>query len=84
MVGPTPTLDAEVNARLQVLSDAQADVCARRRVPFVDCFSPLVAHDQWQSDLAAGDTVHPGQAGYGLIAWLVLNGGWAHWLQLDR
>lgn len=83
VVGPTPTLDAEVNAKLQVLAEAQADVCARRGVPFVDCFAPLLRHDQWQSDLAAGDTVHPGQAGYGLIAWLVLNGGWAHWLQLD-
>lgn len=84
VVGPTPTLDAEVNARLRVLMEAQADVCARRRVPFVDCFSPLVGHDQWQSDLAAGDSVHPGQAGYGLIAWLVLNSGWREWLQLDR
>lgn len=84
VVGPTPTLDAETNERLQVLAEAQADVCGRRRVPYVDCFTPLVAHDQWQSDLAAGDTVHPGQAGYGLIAWLVLNGGWSRWLQLDR
>lgn len=83
VVGPTPTLDAEVNGRLQVLADAQADVCSRRDVPFVDCFAPLLSHDQWQSDLAAGDTVHPGQAGYGLIAWLVLNGGWAPWLKLD-
>lgn len=82
VVGPTPTLDAEVNARLQVLAEAQADVCHRRGVPFVDCFGPLQGHDQWQSDLAAGDTVHPGQAGYGLIAWLVLNGGWHRWLQL--
>ena len=82
VVGPTPTLDAEVNARLQVLAEAQADVCQRRGVPFVDCFGPLQGHDQWQSDLAAGDTVHPGQAGYGLIAWLVLNGGWHRWLQL--
>lgn len=84
VVGPTPTLDAEVNGRVQVLADALADVCGRRRVPFVDCYAPLAGHDQWQSDLAAGDTVHPGQAGYGLIAWLVLNGGWAHWLALDR
>ncbi|WP_298748857.1 GDSL-type esterase/lipase family protein [uncultured Serinicoccus sp.] len=83
VVGPTPTLDAEVNARLQTLADALADVCSRRGVPFVDCFTPLLGHDQWQSDLAAGDTVHPGQAGYGLMAWLVLNGGWATWLQLD-
>ena len=84
VVGPTPTLDAEVNAKLQVLADAQADVCARRGVPFVDCFAPLQSHDQWQSDLAAGDTVHPGQAGYGLIAWLVLNGGWPQWLGLGE
>ena len=84
VVGPTPTLDAEVNAKLQVLADALADVCARRGVPYVDCFAPLLSHDQWQSDLAAGDTVHPGQAGYGLMAWLVLNGGWTRWLQLDR
>lgn len=83
VVGPTPTLDAETNQALRVLSDAQADVCQRRRIPFVDCFGPLVAHDQWQSDLAAGDTVHPGQAGYGLIAWLVLNGGWSRWMHLE-
>ncbi|GAA5166217.1 GDSL-type esterase/lipase family protein [Ornithinimicrobium tianjinense] len=83
VVGPTPTLDHEVNERLRVLVDAQMDVCQRRSVPFVDCFAPLVAHDQWQSDLAAGDTVHPGQAGYGLIAWLVLNNGWQQWLRLD-
>lgn len=82
VVGPTPTLDSEVNEQLRVLAAAQADVCARRDVPFVDCFAPLLSHDQWQSDLAAGDTVHPGQAGYGLIAWLVLNGGWAPWLRL--
>ena len=83
VVGPTPTLDAEVNARLRTLVEAQADVCQRRGVTFVDCFTALEHHDQWQSDLAAGDTIHPGQAGYGLIAWLVLNGGWHEWLRLD-
>lgn len=83
VVGPTPTLDAEANAQLEVLADAQADVCSRRAVPFVDCFHPLRDHDQWQSDLAAGDGVHPGQAGYGLIAWLVLHAGWTEWLRVD-
>lgn len=83
VVGPTPTLDTDENARLQVLAEAQADVCSRRGVPYVDCFFPLRDHDQWQSDLAAGDGVHPGQAGYGLIAWLVLHHGWQRWLQLD-
>lgn len=84
VVGPTPTLDATVNARLEVLAGAQADVCARRSVTYVDCFHPLRDHDQWQSDLAAGDGVHPGQAGYGLIAWLVLHAGWQDWLHLPR
>ncbi|MGB7449845.1 MAG: GDSL-type esterase/lipase family protein [Ornithinimicrobium sp.] len=83
VIGPTPTLDAETNARMEVLASAQADVCDRRNVPFVDCFRPLVHHDQWLSDLAAGDGVHPGQAGYGLIAWLVLHYGWQRWLQLQ-
>jgi lysophospholipase L1-like esterase len=83
VVGPPPVLDAEVNAKLEVLVEAQADVCARRDVTFVDCYAPLLAHDQWKSDLAAGDGVHPGQAGYGLIAWLVLHAGWQQWLHLD-
>ena len=41
VVSPPPTADAELNERLEVLVDAQADVCARRGIPFVDCFAPL-------------------------------------------
>lgn len=83
-VGPTPTLDAELNSRLEIVVDAQADVCARRGVPYVDCYRPLVNHEQWHSDLGATGNVYPGQAGYGLIAWLVLHGGWDQWLDLGR
>ncbi len=83
VVSPPPTADAELNERLEVLVDAQADVCSRRGVPFVDCYAPLLGHDQWRSDLAASSVEnHPGQAGYGLIAWLVLHNGWADWLQI--
>ncbi|YAL84105.1 GDSL-type esterase/lipase family protein [Dermacoccaceae bacterium W4C1] len=82
VVGPPPTADEELNRRIEVLADAQADVCSRRRVTYVDCFRPLLGHDQWRSDLDAGDGVHPGQAGYGLIAWLVLHAGWQEWLHL--
>lgn len=82
VVGPAPTLDNEFNERLQVLVDAQADVCARRGVTYVDCFRPLLGHDQWQADLAASPDGLPGQAGYGLIAWLVLHAGWQAWLDL--
>jgi lysophospholipase L1-like esterase len=84
-VGPPPTLDPELNARLETVVEAQADVCARRGVPYVDCFRPLNGHEQYRSDLgASGDSIHPGQAGYGLIAWLVLHGGWDRWLELGR
>ena len=84
VVSPPPTLDPELNERLEVLVDAQADVCSRRGVPFVDCYAPLQGHDQWRTDLAASRVDnHPGQAGYGLIAWLVLHNGWNDWLQIS-
>lgn len=84
VVGLTPTLDPELNRRVEALAEAQADVCARRGVTYVDCFRPLVGHDQWMADLAAShDRAHPGQAGYGLIAWLVLHNGWNDWLQIS-
>ena len=83
-VGPPPTLDADLNARLEIVVEAQADVCARRGVPYVDCYRPLISHEQWHSDLGAAGGVYPGQAGYGLIAWLVLHGGWDQWLDLGR
>jgi acyl-CoA thioesterase-1 len=84
VVGLTPTLDAEANRRIEALAEAQADVCARRGVTYVDCFKPLVSHDQWMADLAASpDRSHPGQAGYGLVAWLVLHNGWNDWLGIS-
>ncbi|HET8768561.1 MAG TPA: GDSL-type esterase/lipase family protein [Pedococcus sp.] len=84
VVSPAPTDDAEVNEKLDVLVEAQGDVCSRRGVPFVDCFRPLLGHEQWQSDVAASSVPHhPGQAGYGLIAWLVLHNGWYDWLQIS-
>jgi lysophospholipase L1-like esterase len=83
VVSPPPSDDDELNDKLDVLVEAQADVCSRRGVPFVDCFRPLQAHEQWRSDVAASQVPHhPGQAGYGLIAWLVLHNGWYDWLQI--
>ncbi len=83
VVGPPPTLDPEFNRRLESLVEAQSDVCGRRSVPYVDCYYPLLEHDQWLQELgASSDQRHPGQAGYGLLAWLVLHGGWEHWLQI--
>lgn len=84
VVGPPPGPDERLNSRIGELSGAFADVCLRRRVPYIDTFTPLVAHEDWLTDLAAGDGRHPGQAGYGLIAWLVLHGGWNRFLGLPE
>lgn len=83
VVGPPPHPQTD-DAALAGLSEAFADVCGRRRVPYVETFAPLRTHEQWQADVASGDGVHPGQAGYGLLAWLVLHNGWHDWLGLPK
>jgi lysophospholipase L1-like esterase len=80
VVGPPPWLDQQTNEALRAVVDAERDVCERRGVRFVDCFTPLLGHAQWFADLGPGDGMHPGQAGYGLLAWLVLHSGWGTWL----
>lgn len=84
VVGPPPPVDRHAGGRVEALSDAFADVCERRDIGYVDCFNPLVGHEQWYADLADGDGFHPGQVGYGLIAWLVLHRGWHTWLGLSE
>lgn len=81
VVGPPPG-DAADGDQLAELSAALGDVAARRRVPYVDMYSPLAAHDQWLADMAVSPRHLPGQAGYGLMAWLVLHTGWHQWLGL--
>jgi len=80
VVGPTPSRDAGTTAAVRDLSAAFEDVCSRRRIPYVDTVGGLVGHDQWESDLSRAAEDHPGQTGYGLIAWLVLHGGFGRWL----
>ena len=82
VVGPAPTLDNEFNERLQLLVDAQADVCSRRGVPDVHSARPVLGPHHGPSEIAASPAGLPGQAGYGLIAWLVLHAGWQSWLDL--
>nr|WP_166772122.1 GDSL-type esterase/lipase family protein [Cellulomonas uda] len=81
VVGPPPGAATDGD-RLAELSAAFGDVATRRRVPYVDTYAPLAAHEQWLADLASGDGLLPGQAGYGLMAWLVLHTGWHTWLGL--
>ncbi len=91
VVGPPPSQDPARDVRVAELSTAFADVCDRRGVPYVDCHGPLIGHEQWFADLVdsggsseSAAAIHPGQAGYGLMAWLVLHGGWHAWLGLPQ
>jgi hypothetical protein len=83
VVGPPPGLDPDRNIQLAELSAAFGDVTTRRKHVFVDTFTPLLNHEQWRTDLA-GNGGSPGQAGYGLLAWLVLHRGWYPWLDLPE
>ncbi len=88
VVGPPPLLpegpDRPFADAVAALSQSFSDVCRRRRVPYVDTWTPLATHDDWFADLAASGVGRPGQVGYGLLAWLVLHGGWSTWLGLEE
>ena len=83
VVGPPPLPSVSPDATA-ALSRAATEVCHRRRVPYVETFEPLRNHDQWITDVAAAGGDHPGQAGYGLLAWLVLHRGWYEWLGVSQ
>lgn len=80
VVGPVPSADQSLNQEIEHLTSGYEDVAGRRGIPFVDCFHPLVEHAGWNEELAASSHHTPGQVGYGLMAWLVLNRGWLEWL----
>jgi len=79
VVGPPPLPNADPDGTA-ALSRAVGEVCQRRGIPYVETFEPLRNHDQWMTDVVSDGGGHPGQAGYGLLAWLVLHRGWYEWL----
>lgn len=81
VVGPPPSVPSE-NGAIAELAALCQDSAERRGAPYVDLYGPLVAHDQWLTDMASSPEALPGQAGYGLMAWLVLHSGWREWLDL--
>jgi lysophospholipase L1-like esterase len=82
VVGPAPTGVAEYDAEVAHLNEGFADVVKRRQLKYVDCFGPLLTHEGWLAEISIHPRRMPGQVGYGLIAWLVLNRGWFEWLGL--
>lgn len=84
VVGPTPTGVAEYDAEVGELNAGFADVVKRRQMKYVDCFSPLKEHEGWLTEVSNHPRRLPGQVGYGLMAWLVLNKGWFEWLGMTE
>jgi acyl-CoA thioesterase I len=84
VVGPTPSADANKNVEVAALNAGFQDVTTRRGLNYVDCFSALVDHEAQRDEIAVSPRGLPGQVGYGVIAWLVLNRGWLAWLGLDQ
>jgi len=84
VIGPVPHKESALNSDIEQLSWGFEDVCARRNIPYVDCFHPLLGHEGWNNELQNSPSGLPGQVGYGLIAWLVLNRGWNAWLGVEE
>jgi len=84
VVSPIPSRNPQLNYDIEHLSTGFEDVAARRSLPFVDAFRPLVDHEGFNEELRNSNFGQPGQLGHGLIAWLVLNQGWYRWLGLPE
>ena len=82
VIGPSPSTVFELDQEIEHLNAGFEDVVKRRQIPYVDCFRPLREHEGWVQEVAIHPRKLPGQVGYGLIAWLVLNKGWFEWLGL--
>ena len=84
VIGPTPSGVAELDFEIDQLNAGFEDVVKRRQIPYVDCFRPLKDHEGWLQEVSVHSRKLPGQVGYGLMAWLVLNKGWFEWLGLTE
>lgn len=82
LAGPPPGRP-EHNDAIAELSALCEESATRRAVPYIDMYGPLARHEQWLADVAMGDDDLPRQAGYGLMAWLVLHSAWHEWLGIS-
>lgn len=71
VVGPPPVNDEGHSRRISSLSDAFKEVCAKRTVPFVGLFTPLVADETYRRAVRQGDGAHPNSRGYERMAELI-------------
>lgn len=83
LAGPPPI---EVDEGRQSIAEYAAlceESAVRRDVPYIDMYGPLARHEQWATDMSMSGGELPLQAGYGLMAWLVLHSTWHDWLGIS-
>lgn len=68
LIGPALIGDIEQNGRIRALSEAMADTCRRRGVPYLDLAAALRDDARWPSVVASIDGTHPPAAGYQLLS----------------
>lgn len=82
MVGLTPVVRAEQDARVVQLSEELARICGDMALPYLHVYESLRASGTWTSEAAAGDGAHPGAGGYSELAQLVeVWPAWKAWLE---
>ena len=79
VVGPPPLGDAAQTARIAMVDEAFAAVCARWDIPYISVYDRLLRRPTWRR-ATAGDGIHPDRAGYAMLSRIVFDGGWATWL----
>lgn len=80
VVGLLPVADPAHNERSRTYDSALQSVCARRDVPFIEVFSPMLQTPEWMREVPLTDGLHPGPAGYQKLAECIAP-RWRGWLR---
>jgi lysophospholipase L1-like esterase len=80
VLSPGPSGIPEHDARSRALGERFGEVCAERGLAYIPVLDDLLASDAWSTSAQSNDGLHPGAAGYAVLAELVLKAGWLEWL----
>lgn len=76
-IGPIPVGEAEQDDRIDALCDLLKTKAAELNVAYLPISRKLRQNETWLNSVAEQDGCHPGSAGYGVIAEMVM--GWDKW-----
>lgn len=91
VIGPPPLFlpdqEPQLFSEYSQFDYACHEVCQRRGINYISFAKALAEVENWKTDIGAGNWVkagfdynYPGQTGYGMMAWLILQEGWEQWI----